>query len=307
VLESATPAAIQFTVSPAFWQTWWFLTLAVLMLAAAGAAAPVLRARALEHERRRLEGLVAQHTRELALQNTRLEQSNRDLEHFAYVASHDLQEPLRKIQAFSDRVMKSYASRLDDQGRDYLSRMGGAAARMQRLIDDLLSLSRVTTKQHPMEPLDLNEIVAEVLHDLEFRIQSTKGRVDVAPLPRIVGDPVQFRQVFQNLIGNALKFHRQGEPPVVTVSAVDRGDDIELRVSDNGIGFETKDAERVFLPFHRLHGRGEFEGTGIGLTICQKIVDRHGGSIRAESQPNIGTTFVITLPAPGPTGVRNAA
>ena len=307
-LRSAAPAVIAFTISPAFWQTWWFIGLGVVLFAAVAAAVPVLRARSLERERRRLEGLVAQHTKELAHQNARLAQSNRDLEHFAYVASHDLQEPLRKIQAFSDRITKVYAPKLDDQGRDYLARVGGAAARMQRLIDDLLSLSRVTTKRNPMETIELNPLLDDVLSDLDFRIQSTHGQVEVGVLPRVAGDPVQFRQVFQNLIGNALKFHRPDERPLVRVLATDIGDGmVEIRVSDNGIGFDTKDAERVFLPFHRLHGRGLYEGTGIGLTICQKIIDRHGGAIRAESQPDVGTTFIITLPTLGPIGARHAA
>ncbi|HTE45788.1 MAG TPA: two-component regulator propeller domain-containing protein, partial [Gemmatimonadaceae bacterium] len=307
-VSSAAPARLAFTITPALWQTWWFRLAALLVLVSAVAAAPVLRARSLERERQRLEALVEQHTRDLADKNVRLEQSNRDLEHFAYVASHDLQEPLRKIQAFSDRITKQYSDKVDDQGRDYLSRMSGAAARMQRLIEDLLNLSRVTTKRNSIESIELRALAQEVLGDLEFRIQSTKGRVEIGDLPRIDGDPVQIRQIFQNLIGNALKFHKPDETPVVKVSAVrlDSGH-IELRFEDNGIGFATKDAERVFLPFHRLHGRSEYEGTGIGLTICQKIAERHGGSIRAESIPGEGSSFVVTLPMQGPMGERHAA
>lgn len=307
-LSSSVPAAIAFDVLPAFWQTWWFRLLGAVLLLGGVVAVPLLRARALERERRRLEALVAQHTRELADQNLRLESSNRDLEHFAYVASHDLQEPLRKIQAFSDRVAKQYAARLDDQGRDYLSRMNGAAARMQRLINALLSLSRVNTKKKEAESIELGPLVQEVLGDLEFRMQSTAGRVVVGALPRIEGDPTQIRQLFQNLIGNALKFHKPGEPPVVTVSAFRRAPGVaEIYIEDNGIGFDKKDAERVFLPFHRLHGRSEYEGTGIGLTICQKIAELHRGTIRAESVPGEGTRFVLTLPAHERIGVRHAA
>ena len=307
-LRSAIPATIRFEITPDFWQTWWFRLSGVALLLLAAAALPSLRARALERERRRLEALVEQHTRDLAEKNARLESSNRDLEQFAYIASHDLQEPLRKIQAFSDRVTKLYSRQIDDQGRDYLSRMGGAAARMQRLIDALLTLSRITTKQNPIEPIDLPELVQEVIGDLEFRIQSTNGRVDVGPLPRIEGDPVQIRQVFQNLIGNALKFHRTDEAPVVRVSATVRdAATVEIRIEDNGIGFENRDAERVFLPFQRLHGRMQYEGTGIGLTICHKIVERHGGTIRAEGKPGIGSCFVVTLPTHGPVGARHAA
>jgi len=279
-----------------------------LLLLGAAAGLPLFHARSLERERRRLQALVSRHTHELAEKNVRLENSNRDLEHFAYVASHDLQEPLRKIQAFSDRLAKQYASKLDDQGRDYLQRMNGAAARMQRLIEALLSLSRVSTKRNEAELIDLAPLVHDVLGDLEVRIQSTGGKVTVGELPRIEGDPVQIRQLFQNLIGNALKFHRPGEAPSVEVYALRRSPgQAEIYVVDNGIGFDGKDAARVFLPFHRLHGRTEYEGTGIGLTICQKIVERHGGTIHAESAPGKGSRFVVALPTQERIGERHAA
>lgn len=308
-LQSDAPAVFAFSVAPLIWQRWWFQLLVLLTLAGAAATLPTLRARALERERRRLEELVAMHTRALADKALRLERSNGDLEYFAYIASHDLQEPLRKIQAFSDRVTTRYAERLDDQGRDYLARMSNAAARMQLLIDALLGLSRVSSKKLASEPVELKSVVHEVLCDLEIRIQSSGGRVEVGDLPDTEGDAVQLRQLFQNLIGNALKFSRPGEPPLVRVSAVlsDAGSTMEIRVQDNGVGFESKDAERIFLPFQRLHGRAQYEGTGIGLTICQKIVERHGGSIRAESAPGAGTSFVITLPILERTGVRHAA
>ncbi|HUQ81749.1 MAG TPA: two-component regulator propeller domain-containing protein [Gemmatimonadaceae bacterium] len=307
-VRSTVAAATEFQVTPAYWQSWWFRGLGVLLLLGTAAAVPLWRAHSLERERRRLQAIVARHTHELAEKNVRLESSNRDLEHFAYVASHDLQEPLRKIQAFSDRLAKQYASQLDDQGRDYLSRMNGAAARMQRLIEALLSLSRVTTKRKETELIDLAPLVTEVLGDLEVRIQSTGGRVTVGELPRIEGDAVQMRQVFQNLIGNALKFHKPGEPPVVQVYALRRSPgQAEIYVEDSGIGFDRKDAERVFLPFHRLHGRSEYEGTGIGLTICQKIVERHGGTIHAESTPGKGSRFVVSLPTQERIGERHAA
>jgi signal transduction histidine kinase/ligand-binding sensor domain-containing protein len=307
-LQSKTPAIVAFTITPAFWQTWWFRVLCIVLVVGGAAAVPLLRADALEKERRRLEQLVAKHTRDLADKAGRLERSNRDLEQFAYVASHDLQEPLRKIQAFSDRIIKGYTAQLDEQGRDYLSRIGSAAARMQQLINDLLSLSRITTKQHPMESVELHSLAHEVLGDLELRIQTTGGRVELGHLPRITGDPVQLRQVFQNLIGNALKFHRPDTAPVVKVSVEQRDDHtIDICFDDNGIGFDNKDAERVFLPFQRLHGRQEFEGTGIGLTICQKIAERHGGVIRVQSKAGEGSRFVMTLPIHGPIGEKNAA
>lgn len=307
-LQSEMPAVLTFEVIPPFYGTWWFAILAIMALACAGAAIPVVRSRKIERERQRLELLVEQHTQELAEKNMKLQQSNRDLEHFAYVASHDLQEPLRKIQAFSDRITRIYSTKLDDQGRDYLSRMSGAASRMQRLIDDLLSLSRVSTKRNPIEWIDLNELATEVIGDLEFRVQSTGGRVDVGSLPRIVGDPVQIRQLFQNLIGNALKFHKPDVAPVVVVEAARfDGQYVELQFRDNGIGFDSSDAERVFLPFQRLHGRSQYEGTGIGLTIVQKIAERHAGSVRVESTPGVGSCFVLTLPVNGPSGEQRAA
>jgi light-regulated signal transduction histidine kinase (bacteriophytochrome) len=307
-VPSLAPATLAFDIMPAYWQTWWFRVLGALALLGGAAALPLFHARSLERERRRLQALVARNTHELAEKNARLENSNRDLEHFAYVASHDLQEPLRKIQAFSDRVTKQYAGKLDDQGRDYLQRMNGAAARMQRLIEALLSLSRVSTKKNAEELIDLAPLVHEVLGDLEMRIQSTGGKVIVGELPRIEGDPVQIRQLFQNLIGNALKFHRPGEAPVVEVFALRRSPgQAEIYVVDNGIGFDSKDAERVFLPFHRLHGRSEYEGTGIGLTICQKIVERHRGTIHAESAPGQGSRFVVCLPTQERIGERQHA
>ena len=179
---------------------------------------------------------------------------------------------------------------------------------MQRLIEALLSLSRVTTKKQEHDLIDLVPLVHEVLGDLEVRLQSTGGRVTVGELPRIEGDPVQIRQLFQNLIGNALKFHKPGDAPFVQVYALRRSPgQAEVFVEDNGIGFDSKDAERVFLPFHRLHGRSEYEGTGIGLTICQKIVERHGGTIHAESTPGKGTRFILSLPTQERIGERQHA
>jgi signal transduction histidine kinase/ligand-binding sensor domain-containing protein len=307
-LRSETPATFAFTIVPAFWQTWTFRIIGALLLATAAGSVPAMRARGLEKERRRLEALVAQHTRELAEKNERLQHSNRDLEHFAYVASHDLQEPLRKIRAFSDRVSTRYAALLDDQGRDYLARTANAASRMQQLIDDLLTLSRLTTKRKPTELIEFGSIVRDVVADLEIRIQSTGGRVEVGKLPDIDADPAQIRQLMQNLIGNALKFHRPDEPPVVRVSASPAGPGrIEIRVEDNGIGFDSADAQKLFLPFQRLHPRMQYEGTGIGLSICQKIVERHGGTIRAESEPGRGSKFIVILPEHQPVVEAHAA
>jgi signal transduction histidine kinase len=230
----------------------------------------------------------------------RLEASNRELTDFAYVASHDLQEPLRKIQAFGDRLRAKFATTLGETGQDYLLRMSDAAGRMQTLITDLLSFSRVTTKAQPFVPVDLNQIALGVLSDLEVRIEQTGARVAIEPLPTIDADALQMRQLFQNLIGNALKFSKPGESPVVRViGAVRNGSTpprLELEVSDNGIGFDQKYSDKIFVIFQRLHGRAEYEGTGVGLAICKKIVERHNGQIAATSTPGSGATFTITLP-----------
>lgn len=234
---------------------------------------------------------------ELARQAAELARSNEELTQFAYVASHDLEEPLRKIVAFGDRLKTHSGPNLDQQGRDYLERMQNAALRMGQLIESLLELSRVTTKGGKFETADLNVIVSEVLADLEARIEQTGGRVEVEQLPTLIADRSQARSMFQNLIGNALKFHKENEPPVVRVSS-QRGEngDWEIHVMDNGIGFEEKRADQIFVPFHRLHGRETYEGAGLGLAICQKIVTRHGGRITAHSRPGIGSDFVVTLP-----------
>lgn len=238
-----------------------------------------------------------------------LEQSNRELEQFAYVASHDLQEPLRKIRSFGDRLMNGYAHALDDTGRECLLRMKNAAERMQELIRGLLTLSRITTRAAEFEPVDLTQVVREVVSDLEVKIENTKARIEVGRLPVIQADPLQMRQLLQNLIGNALKFHRPEDPPVVEIEAgieskkqgrVLGGPGGEeqclLCVRDNGIGFDEKYLDRIFDVFQRLHPRDVHEGTGIGLAICRKIAERHGGSITAESAPDQGAKFIVSLP-----------
>jgi light-regulated signal transduction histidine kinase (bacteriophytochrome) len=226
-----------------------------------------------------------------------LSRSNKELEQFAYIASHDLQEPLRKISAFGSRIASKYTDALDDQGRDYLTRMQNAAVRMQSLIDGLLTYSRVTTKAQPFSLVDLSVIVNEVLGDLETKIKDTGATVECSANLAIAADPLQMRQLFQNLIGNALKYHAPGIAPAVTVGAAREGTHCTITVSDNGIGFEQQYAEQIFGVFVRLHGRSsEYEGSGIGLSVCRKIVERHGGTITARSEPGKGTTFTAVLP-----------
>jgi PAS domain S-box-containing protein len=226
----------------------------------------------------------------------RLEQSNRELEDFAYVASHDLQEPLRKIQAFGDLLESKHAASLPPQARDYINRMRSAAKRMGVLINDLLTFSRVTTKGQPFVSVNLDQIAHEVAHDLEVRLHDVGGHIYIGELPSIEADPLQMRQLLQNLAGNALKFHRPGVPPLVRIDAAISDSRCRLTVDDNGIGFEEKYAERIFTMFERLHGRGEYEGTGIGLAICRRIAERHGGTIEAHSKPGEGSTFTVALP-----------
>ena len=234
----------------------------------------------------------------------KLERSNRELVDFAYVASHDLQEPLRKIEAFGDRLVKKYSSILPEDGQMFVERMQSAAERMRRLINDLLSYSRVTTAAKPFQLTALNEVVAGVVSDLQIRIEENKGRVEISDLPAIQGDPTQLRQLLQNLIGNALKFKKPDVPPVVKVTArmieehelQVEGPAVELTIADNGIGFDNQFREQIFTIFQRLHTRNEYEGTGIGLATCRKIVERHRGTIVADGRPDEGSTFVITLP-----------
>jgi PAS domain S-box-containing protein len=248
----------------------------------------------------------------MAAANAKLERRNRALRDFAYIASHDLQEPLRKIRSFSNLVLDDYADAVDDTGRHYLDRMHDAAERMSGLINDLLVYSRITTRAQPFEPVDLEEIAQNVRTDLDLQIEDVDGTVEIGPLPTVEADPTQVRQLLQNLIGNALKFHKPDVPPHVQVAATVEPAARELQqegrldpaatemcrltVADNGIGFEESRADRIFTPFKRLHGRGEYEGTGMGLAICQRIVERHGGDITASSTPGEGTTFTILLP-----------
>ncbi len=252
-----------------------------------------------------LEAQVEERTEVLRHLNAELQRSNQELQDFAYVASHDLQEPLRKIQAFGNLLEEEYGDVLED-GKAYLSRMRNAASRMRVLIDDLLTFSRVTTKAVPFIAIDLNEVVGQVIDDLSTRLQSTQGRIEADPLPIIDADGRQMYQMFQNLLSNALKFHQPGVPSVVRVSAEIQDDPASeatppekvcvIAVQDNGIGFDEKYLDRIFTVFQRLHGKSDYEGTGIGLAVVRKIVERHSGTITAKSSPGEGATFLISLP-----------
>jgi PAS domain S-box-containing protein len=232
--------------------------------------------------------------------NRQLEALNKELQDFAFVASHDLAEPLRKIQTFGYLLADKCAVSLNETSRDYISRMQSAAARMQSLLNSLLLYSRMTTRAEPLKEIDLNQTVEEALSNLEVTIKEKNAIVEIGELPTLKADWVQMVQLFQNLIGNALKFGRRGEAPHVKIHAKEVEDNkgaYEICVEDRGIGFDEKFADKIFLPFQRLHGRiSEYEGVGMGLAICRKVVDRHSGAITARSEPGKGSTFIVTLP-----------
>jgi PAS domain S-box-containing protein len=233
----------------------------------------------------------------LQIKNVDLERSNKELEQFAYVASHDLQEPLRMVSSYMQLLESRYKDKLDDDAKEFIDFAVDGAARMQRLIQDLLAFSRVGTRGKEPEIVDSSQSVAEALRNLKVRIEENGATVNAAGLPVVFVDRNQLTQVFQNLIGNAVKFKGE-KPPVVDITARDQGELFEFTVSDNGIGFDQKHADRIFTIFQRLNSREQYEGTGIGLSICKKIVERHGGKIWAESSVGQGATFRFTLPKP---------
>lgn len=251
------------------------------------------RTQTLENKARQLKKEIKERTKI----EEELKRSNQDLQDFASIASHDLQEPLRKVIMFGDRLNDQFSTEMNEKALGFLERMGNAASRMQILIDELLLYSRVGTKAEPFKKTNLETIVREVLSDLESRITRSGATIHMEALPIIEADGIQMRQLFQNLIGNALKFHKKDIPPEIMVrGSVNGSDTCEILVKDNGVGFDEKYVQRIFKPFERLHGRSDYEGTGMGLAICKKIVERHGGSIQVESKLNEGCEFSITLP-----------
>jgi len=254
---------------------------------------------------------ISQAQNTLASQAKELQRSNKALEQFAYIASHDLQEPLRTIQAYGGILKDESEAVLSPSSREYLDYMLIGAARMSTLVSDLLAYARVTTTSQPFEPVELGQIARNVMADLKERIRETRALVEIGELPRIEADPLQMHQLLQNLIGNALKFHRDSVPPIVQIqgrklpgneAAGLRADSnrYEITVRDNGIGIDENLMGRLFTPFQRLVSREQFEGSGIGLAICKTIVERHGGSIGLRSKLGEGTTFIIELPATHP-------
>ncbi len=241
-----------------------------------------------------------QSTNALLRHAAELSRSNAELEQFASIASHDLQEPLRKVQTFAAQLTATEGDRLSEQGQDFLRRMSDAAGRMRALIDDLLMFSRVSTKARPFTAVDLDETVGVVLADLEVAMEESGAQLSIDPLPTIEAEPLQMRQLLQNLLGNALKFRRDGVTPEITVRATVADGIAELTVADNGLGFDAQFATRIFRAFERLHGTSAYPGTGIGLALCRKIVERHHGTITADGREGEGATFTIRLPLQQP-------
>jgi signal transduction histidine kinase len=240
---------------------------------------------------------VQQANERLDQQARDLERSNRDLEQFAYVASHDLQEPLRKVSSFCQLLQRRYGDQLDERGEQYIEFAVDGAQRMQRLINDLLAFSRVGRTTEGFEKVALADVAATAAAQFESARADVDGEIEIGDLPEVTGDPVLLRQLLANLLGNALKFHREGVPPVVRVDAEPLDDAWEIRVSDNGIGIEPEYADKVFVIFQRLHARDRYPGTGIGLALAKKIVEFHGGRITIDPAPGgLGTTVRFTLP-----------
>ena len=273
-----------------------------------GTAQDVTEQRNVQHE---LERLVTERTQQLQESVNDLQRSNNNLQQFAYVASHDLQEPLRKIQSFGDMLRNQYKEELGESGNDYLLRMQASASRMSVLIKDLLTYSRISTQQDSSATVSLTSVINAVLADLDLAIQETVALVRVDSLPTVQGDKSQLGQLFQNLLNNALKFRKTGQPPQIsitcqTIAATDLPPSVwptreatayyRIDVADNGIGFDEQYVDRIFQVFQRLHGRSQFAGTGIGLAICEKVTANHGGAITAQSQPDEGAIFSVYLP-----------
>ena len=224
-----------------------------------------------------------------------LERSNAELQQFAYVTSHDLQEPLRMVASFTQLLARRYKGKLDKDADEFITYAVDGANRMQRLIQDLLTYSRVGTRGKPLEPIDSEVILDHALVNLRMATEDSGAVVTHNPMPPVMGDDLQLVQLFQNLLGNAIKFHGE-EPPRVHVSAEPKENEWLFSVCDNGIGIASKYFDRIFVIFQRLHSREDYPGTGTGLAICKSIVERHGGRIWVESEPGKGSTFYFTLP-----------
>lgn len=251
--------------------------------------------------------------KELTAVTEKLQQSNKELQDFIFIASHDLQEPLRKVMIFGERLKRAYHEALDEQGRTYIKKMQDATRRMQTLLNDLVSFLRVTVHARPFTAVDLSDVAEKVTADMKTRIEQAGGLVEVEQLEALDADTTQMMQLFHNLIDNSLKFRKKDAPPFVRISGKHICDNedaqnalatdgrfYQIIFEDNGMGFDEKYAERIFGVFQKLHDRKEYEGTGMGLSVCKKIVERHGGTITAKGEPEKGATFIITMPVSQP-------
>lgn len=252
---------------------------------------------------RTMSNKLSEKVAELEKINRALNEANEELRDFVHIVSHDFQEPLRKISIFSD-LLEGEIQGLNDKGVFYMGRLHHSAKRMQQLMGDLSKYSKITpTKNKAFQPVNLNEIIQQVLDDFELMLDETKGKVEMEPLALVTGDSFQLRGLFQNLIANSLKYHKQHIPPLIKISgqvSASQSNFYEIHVQDNGIGFDEKYTSRIFKPFQRLHRESEYKGTGMGLTLVKKIIDRHGGRIDVKSKVGEGTTFIIKLPIKQP-------
>ena len=242
------------------------------------------------------QGLLRENQAALENNISELNRSNRELQEFAYVASHDLQEPARKISFYSDYLISKYSTALDERGLDYLANMQSASRRMRNLINDLLAFAQVEREAIQYKPVDLNGVVQSALQDLELLIEEKEATVTIDSLPVVEADENMMLQLFENLVSNAIKYSRAGVKPQVHVSTRQVSAQVVIEIADNGIGFDEKYLPQMFTLFQRLHSSDKYEGTGLGLAICQKIVALHGGSIKAQSRVGEGSTFIVTLP-----------
>lgn len=243
-----------------------------------------------------LDAQVRSRTAELEKTVSELSAANRELEEFTHVASHDLREPLRMVRVFAELLVADMGDGLSGRRKQYFGFMIDGATRMQRLIEDLLDYSRAGHCEDRFEPVDLEEVLTEVVHDLGERIREADAELEIGPLPTLVGSRTGLAQIFQNLLSNALKFV-DGQPPRIRIDGRREGDVWHLRVTDNGIGIAAEHTERVFGAFKRLHAVEDYDGSGIGLAVCGKVVAQHGGQIRVESEVGVGSTFHVSLPA----------
>jgi light-regulated signal transduction histidine kinase (bacteriophytochrome) len=250
-------------------------------------------------ERKRADEELANLARELEIRATELERSNADLQQFAYAASHDLSEPLRMVSSYVQLLARRYKDKLDSDADEFIEFAVDGTTRMQALIDGLLIYSRAGTADYVHEPVDCSKVLHETLTAIHTTLRETGATINAGPLPTVQGDATQLSQLFQNLVSNAIKFAGE-EPPVIQISAEREDGAWHFIVADNGIGIDPEHAERIFAVFQRLHGRGEYPGSGVGLAICKRIVERHHGRIWVDSSPGEGSTFHFTIPADEP-------